>query len=192
MDHFYQNIYGWFDYQELYKNVINTLPEGSRIVEIGAFKGKSTAFLAVEAINSGKKFKIDIIDSWNGENESGAPWMDYHDEPVVNQFKPQGDIFQEFKKNLLPVCDVINPIQSLSAPAASLYKDKSLDFIFIDADHNYEGIKKDLIAWIPKMKDGATMAGHDYTTWKGVETAVNEFFGKRNVTIIESSWIVKL
>jgi hypothetical protein len=50
----------------------------------------------------------------------------------------------------------------LSAPAAKLYENNSLDFIMIGGDHNYEGVKKDLIAWRPKMKDGAIMAGDDY------------------------------
>jgi glycosyltransferase involved in cell wall biosynthesis len=55
--HFYYNIQGWFDFGNLYYYVINSLPRDSHIVEVGAWKGKSSAFLAVEAINSGKNIK---------------------------------------------------------------------------------------------------------------------------------------
>jgi hypothetical protein len=54
MEHFYQNIQGWFDYQELYTKVINQLDNNSHVVEVGAWKGCSTAYLAVEIINSSK------------------------------------------------------------------------------------------------------------------------------------------
>jgi len=192
MEHFYKNIYGWFNYEELYLDIINKLPNESHIVEIGAFKGKSTAFLVVEILKSGKKIKLDVIDSWNGENETKEPWADYISEPAKNHFKPTGDIFEEFKNNLMPVWGKFNPIQSLSAPAAKLFNDKTLDFIFIDGDHQYEGIKKDLIAWRPKMKDGSIMAGDDYNPSWGVTRAVDEFFGKQNVKVLEGQWMVQL
>jgi hypothetical protein len=57
MEHFYQNIDGWFDFQDIYSDVIRKLPNNAHIVEVGAWKGKSTAYLAVEAINSGKILK---------------------------------------------------------------------------------------------------------------------------------------
>lgn len=192
MKHFYQNIYGFFNWELLYSQIIEQIPNNSHIVEIGAYKGRSTAYLAVEIINSGKNIQLDVIDSWNGETETVAPWHDYIDEPSKHQYKPTGDIFEEFKTNLAPVWDTFQAIQSLSAPAAQAYPDKSLDFIFIDGDHNYEGIKKDLVAWRPKMKDGAIMAGDDYSPAWGVIRAVDEFFGKDKVKIIGDKWIVQL
>jgi predicted O-methyltransferase YrrM len=63
MKHFYQNIQGWFNFQNLYTYVVDRLPNNSHIVEIGAWKGASTAYLAVECINSNKNIKIDVIDT---------------------------------------------------------------------------------------------------------------------------------
>lgn len=52
------------------------------------------------------------------------------------------------------------------------YRDKSenvvdslpqLDFVFIDGDHSYEGVKIDLEKYVPKIKSGGILAGHDWT-----------------------------
>jgi len=192
MEHFYQNIQGWFDFQRLYTLVINKLPNNSHIVEIGAWKGSSTAFLAVEIINSGKNIKLDVIDTWKGSND-GA-FSAYVDDLKNNN----GDIFNLFKKNLEPVKHIINPIQMPSEEAYKLYKDNSLDFVFLDGNHNYDSVKNDIIFWSTKIKKGGFIGGHDYhhKDLPGVTKAVDEFF--INITIIGGdgistpSWLVYL
>lgn len=49
-----------------------------------------------------------------------------------------------------------------SADAAKEIPDGSLDFVFIDADHSYEGVRRDILAWRPKLKLGGLLSGHDY------------------------------
>lgn len=49
-----------------------------------------------------------------------------------------------------------------SEQAAPQIKDGSLDFVFIDGDHSYEGTKKDIELWIKKVKPGGFIGGHDY------------------------------
>ena len=187
MEHFYEKIDGFFDYDDLFTLVVNKLPNEAHIVEIGAYKGRSSAYLAVECINANKNIKLDIIDSWNGEDGTNRPpWSDYTN--------CSGDIFEQFKSNLKPVWNFINPIQSLSAPAADLYQDKSLDFVFIDANHHYDGVKEDILKWLPKIKDGGIMAGHDYNmhSWPGVVKAIHESFETDKIKVIKSSWMVQL
>jgi glycosyltransferase involved in cell wall biosynthesis len=57
-----------------------------------------------------------------------------------------------------------------------------LDFVYIDADHSYEGVKRDLISWFPKIKDGGVLSGHDYNhpNFPGVKQAIDEFFTRFN------------
>jgi hypothetical protein len=62
---------------------------------------------------------------------------------------------------------------------------ESLDFIYIDGDHSYKGVKKDLDIWFPKIKKGGIMSGHDYghSSHQGVKKAVDEFFINKNLKI---------
>jgi hypothetical protein len=52
-----------------------------------------------------------------------------------------------------------------------------VDFIFLDADHEYEGLKADIQAWTPYLRDGGIVCGHDYSEhFPGVKQAVSECF----------------
>ena len=60
---------------------------------------------------------------------------------------------------------------------AVYYEDASLDFVFLDGDHSYDGLKKDIIAWLPKVKKGGIICGHDFCLAdSGVIQAVTELF----------------
>jgi len=54
-------------------------------------------------------------------------------------------------------------IRSPSPVAADLFEDGSLDFIYIDADHRYEAVLADLNLWVPKVRRGGIISGHDYS-----------------------------
>jgi hypothetical protein len=182
MEHFYKNIQGWFNFQALYTKVVNILPDNSHIVEVGAWKGCSTAYLAVEIINSGKNIKLDVVDTWGGNSDPGR---DMYVEDVKNN---NGNIFKLFEKNMEPVKHIINPINLPSVKASTLYNNKSLDFVFIDANHVYESTKEDILSWLPKIKDGGIIGGHDYhfKDLPGVTQAVDEIFGN-NVVHVDGS-----
>ena len=102
------------------------------------------------------------------------------------------NLYEVFLKNIEPVKHQINPVKALSWDGAAFYKDNSLDFVFIDAAHDYESVKKDINAWYPKVKKEGIIGGHDYTWCDDVRRAVNEFF--KNKTIYESQgcWFVLL
>lgn len=55
-----------------------------------------------------------------------------------------------------------------------------LDFIYIDADHSFEGVWSDLCAWFTKIRDGGVIGGHDYghLNFPGIQEAVDRFFGR--------------
>lgn len=67
-------------------------------------------------------------------------------------------------------------IKGWTVNVAQELPDKYFDFVFIDADHTYEGVISDIVAWYPKVKEGGALCGHDYHNppFPGVTEAVDE------------------
>ena len=174
MEHFYEKIEGWFSFQELYTDVVQRY-DNALFVEVGAWLGRSTAFLAVEILNSKKNIKFHCVDTWAGSDEHVHQAHDY---------VKQNILYHKFLENIKPVSDIVVPVQKLSVEAAQDYDDESIDFVFLDASHDYENVKNDLIAWYPKIKKGGTFGGHDYGyAWTGVMQAVDEFTVSKTLTV---------
>jgi hypothetical protein len=186
MEHFYYGIgEDWFSYPELYSSMVKKFNENSHFVEIGVWKGRSVAYMGVEIFNSGKNIKLDCIDVFSGSTEHLDPNSQYFNEELL---KDEDWLYNEFINNTKPIGHLINPIKAVSWEAAELYEDNSLDFVFLDAAHDYESVKKDLNAWFPKIKYSGVFAGHDYPHWE-VYNAVNEFFGEDKIRTQENCWI---
>lgn len=186
MKHFYQNIgENWFTYSNLYTEMVYKFGNNSHFVEVGSWRGRSSVYMAVEIINSGYNIKFDCVDTWGGSSE-------HQNFEIVRT----NQLFNEFIKNIEPVKDIINPIRMKSAEASNLYCDNSLDFVFIDAGHSYEEIVSDILKWLPKVKIGGILGGHDYiheegqTCCFGVNMAVDELLSKEGLTIRERSWYI--
>lgn len=181
MEHFYQNVEGWFTFPNIYKAVVEKL-EGGLIVEVGTWMGQSAAFMAVEIVNSKKPFVFHCVDTWKGSEE-------HKDYDVIKN----DELYEKFLKNMESVKDVIVPVRKNSLEASKDYADNSIDFLFLDAAHDYENVKADLEAWYPKVKPGCIFAGHDYPYWEGVVRAVDEFCVERSykVFLSEQSWGIK-
>ena len=191
MEHFYHNIHGFFDFQELYTRIVKELSDGSHFVEIGAFYGKSSAYMAVELANSCKKIKFDVIDTWRGSPEHQIDGWDKQ-EMMIND-----TAFDAFQQNMLPAKGYYNPIKLSSMEASKLYQDGSLDFVFIDADHSYDAVKTDVETWLPKIKKDGYIGGHDYTElWNapspnGVKEYIDSKF-PNSFERIGNSWLHKV
>jgi predicted O-methyltransferase YrrM len=169
--HIYQDIDGWFSFPNLYSDMVKKFPSGSCFVEIGTYKGKSFSYLVVEAINSGKQFDIVGIDA--------CPWPDVEPDFYRNMKSLDGYYRTLFGGD--------------SFTKAKEFQDNSIEFCFIDANHTYEFVRKDIEAFLPKMKKGGVIAGHDYNEHHpGVIQAVNEIFKDVKYNPIEDTWIVNL
>jgi predicted O-methyltransferase YrrM len=158
--------------------VVDKFPSNSHFVEVGTWKGMSAAYMAVEIINSGKNIRFDCVDTWD--------FVPSQTEIPECKFE---NLYETFLNNIEPVKHQIKPVKALSWDGANYYTDKSLDFIFIDAAHDYESVKKDINAWFPKLKKGGVIAGHDYTWCDDVKKAVHEFFGDKIIDETEGCWV---
>jgi hypothetical protein len=152
---------GYFTYPNLYRFIVNHFPSNSHFVEVGAWKGRSAAFMAVEINNSGKNIRFDCIDPWE-ENQDG---------------QYVGNIYEKFMENTKRVSHLIRPFRTTSVNAASTYEDDSVDFVFIDGHHGYDSVVADINAWIPKIKSGGMLSGHDYAWCTDIRKAVHEVLG---------------
>ena len=163
MEHFYQNIPGWFSYDYMYKDAVERAEDGALFVEIGSYKGQSAAYMCVEIINSGKKINFECIDPM----ELMGHYL------TIPDNEKEGYSVEEFHKRLATVKDYYTLRQMTSDEAASLYKDESIDFLLIDGDHSYEAVKNDILNYLPKMKKGGVIVGDD--AWsEDVQRAVND------------------
>jgi hypothetical protein len=178
MNHFYDKLEGWFDFEAVYYRIAREIPPGAAIAEVGCYKGKSIAYLAVEILNRAL---------WDPEFSKALPRF-----YCIDTWANRGyDMYPEFTKSLWPVASLITPVQMPSCAASLLFPDGGLDFVFIDACHDYEYIYHDIKAWFPKIKKGGYIGGHDYDNAgvPGVRKSVDEFFP--NAEKIGISWLWK-
>lgn len=185
MEHYWMNIPHWFNYQSLYEEIVQNASDGDKFVEVGVWHGASAAFMGVEIINSGKQIIYDAIDSFAKSKELDWHALEGVEEAATNNLKPVTDL------------GVVKLIKGYSLDIVNNYEDNSLAFVFIDGSHDYDDVKADITAWLPKVKQGGTLAGHDYGKVDdnacGVAQAVNELLGENNISVHEStSWIYKV
>ena len=143
-----------------------------RMLEIGSYKGESTLLFASLGIFN----EIHCVDPFSGYEEANDIFQDNWDN-VKHEFKTNTRYF-----------DNIMLHQNFSYNIADKFQDKYFDFIYIDADHSYDGVKRDIELYLPKCK--GIIGGHDYhEEWPGVISAINETVGKPDELFFDSSWV---
>jgi len=187
--HFYESVPGWFWWEDLYSEAVKAAPDKkqSHFVEVGAWLGKSTIYMAVEIANSGKLIKFDCVDTWLGSTGADVGVFNVYFQAHAND---QDAAYKEFLGFIEPVKDYITPIRMDSISASKLYADESLDFVFIDADHEYENALADIKAWYPKVKIGGMIGGDDFgNATAGISRAVTELIQNFHLNNIGFCWI---
>jgi len=114
------------------------------------------------------------------------PWRTYSGNHRGGDEDQQGSNYEIAKKRLSSFDATL--IRKTSMEAIHKFKDASLDFVFIDGNHDYDYVMEDLIGWSRKVRKGGIVAGHDYYPFKnsGVIEAVNDYvkFHKIRANII--------
>ena len=194
------DVHGWMDSEFVNvftKNVDNLDREQPlTIIEVGTWKGLSCTTMAKIVKELGfKSVKIFCVDTWLGSPEFFTWGLN---DPVrgislkcVNGYPT---IYETFIKNVksLGHDDIVYPLPLSSQQAADVleYYGIKADIIYIDASHEYEGVKSDLLSYVPLLKHGGSLIGDDYQDfWPGVVLAVNELIN--NPVIQGSVWYKK-
>lgn len=175
----------WFNYADFYTYIAKK--RFTTFAEIGVWKGHSISFLAneIRKLNYGN-VEIYAIDLFEDTCDSVLT----RDKEIKKEIEIISSIYNTVLQRS-NTRDLIKDIKSISWEAPSLFKDEYFDFVFIDADHTYESAKKDILSWLPKVKKGGIISGHDYShNHKGVIKAVDEIFGKDKKIHSSSVWEV--
>lgn len=152
--------------------VFDRMPFGQIVgAEIGVFTGRvSKALLGYPALS------LYMVDSWEGDGaayESGNDWHAGLTQEQQDHFARVAASNTEFAKDRRTI------VRKRSLDAAKDIADKSLDFVFLDADHSEAGLMADIDAWFPKVHQGGILCGHDYGNplFPDVRTVVGRVFG---------------
>jgi hypothetical protein len=164
-EHFFHTVPGFFDFREVYDDVLDRIANTGTWVEVGSWQGKSIAYAVVESMARSLDIKFHCVDIWK-----------LSDKHKNDQLRTDHDLYRAFLHNTAPIQSHINVIREFSWEAADRFQDASVDFVMIDADHSFEAVAKDLAAWYPKIKKGGIMAGDDLSKrFPGVQQAVQNF-----------------
>lgn len=149
-----------------YDTICDFLPDGARAAEIGCFKGGSACVL------------------WNGmRRRRKRVTLACHD--LFEPFDADGathDIEKIFGENTASWKASVIKVKGDSKTTFEVHPDGSLDYVFIDGDHSYEGALADILNFLPKLKKDGWMFIQD--SIDGVKEAVRDAIGDSRLKII--------
>ena len=144
----------------------------TKIVEVGVFRGGYAQHINLVLPNA----ELHLVDLW--EKVGNIPWMFKTEEEAR-------DMYNRVQAKFTGIPGVHMHKMS-SQEASRLFLSDSLDWVYIDANHTYEAVSEDIDLWLPKVRPGGVISGHDYSPNPrnsnvhayGVNRAVNEAFGE--------------
>ena len=101
--------------------------------------------------------KLYCVDTWQNDAMSEGQW----------------DTYSTFLTNTEPYKEIITPLRGRSADVSSQFTGM-LDMLFIDGDHNYDGVRDDALHWLPKLCPGGWLLMHDWGWAEGVQRVIRE------------------
>ena len=147
----------------------NSVDRALRIIEVGSWVGESAVAMA-SAIHPDNGGCVYCVDHWEGSDllidtcsALGGP-DEVHKHFVANC----GDFYGT----------LIRDIPGRSVEIAAGLDMQEADIIFLDADHTYEGLRSDILAWMPHLRDDGILCGHDCCDeYPAVKKCLTEMFG---------------
>lgn len=124
-------------------------------LKVGAELGVQAGLYSFELLSHWPSCtKLYLVDVWRKQKN-------YQDGANVGQQK-QNLLYQQTVQRVSQYKHKVELLRMLTSEAAKVIPDGSLDFVYIDARHDYCGVMSDLIDYYPKVKPGGVLAGHDF------------------------------
>ena len=144
------------------------------VVEIGSCEGSSAELFALTC------GKVYAIDPWEGVAHSNGP--------IELAMSRQSEKTCRVRLNKYNNVEII---KGLAEEEVNSFKDRSVDAVYIDGAHDPASVAKDINMWLPKIKDGGVLCGHDWRTAE-VRNVVLKMFGGVNKIYKDGSWAIIL
>ena len=164
-------------------------PGAGAIVEIGSFMGLSTCWLA-RGSKAANREPVTAIDHFEGSPEHQA------NQAMENSILiSEGTTFNRFQANIesMGVAEHVFPIRANSADAVATWTEP-IRLLFVDGDHSYDGVSRDVSLWSPFVIRGGIVALHDVGSSPDVSryyeellasgSAYVEFFRVQNLGVL--------
>lgn len=159
------------------------------LVEIGSFGGESTSVFSRHA---GVVYAIDPWDaSYADKVLLGCSEGPVRDFIMSAGLAPMSEIEAMFDRRLAGATNV-HKIKAFDQDAVNSFEDGSIDVLYIDSIHTFEAVKDTVARWIPKIRRGGVVSGHDFCQihWGGVVEAVCKLFTFPDEVFPDTSWVV--
>jgi len=167
---------GWFDYQNFYDKVVQEMPNGGTFVEIGTYHGRSAIYLALKMLESSKRFRIITLENnWLNINSDNPEVVPTSKDKIISNFIK---------------CGVERFVDLIMNDSLKINHLTDVDWVFLDCTIDYEPQVKHIKHWLPKIKKGGIISGHDYELFEGVNRAVNHVF--HEVSNMGACWYVRV
>lgn len=151
--------------------------------ELGVKEGRFTSNLMMNVPG----LSMIAVDLWEAQ-----PGNDAKECGETYENWPNQRYYEDFSQAMKIYGDRVSIHRMFTHEAAKLVDDESLDFVFIDADHSYEGVSRDIADWTPKVRKGGAVIGHDWP-WPTVQRAVKDHFDESRVVLgANKCWMVTL
>lgn len=150
------------------------------IAEVGVENG-TNALAMLKNLNVKRLYLID-------------PYEKYQDVSVSFSKERMDKVYFAMFKRLESFFDKVVLIMKSSIFASALFPDEFFDYVYIDANHRYEEVSKDIKSWFPKIKIGGILGGHDHAVSQcEVKKAVDEFIKQQKINLSEgrNDWWIK-
>jgi hypothetical protein len=131
-------------------------------VEVGTYNG----WFASDILHEWRGLKLYLVDAWR--------YLEFWNDPMNAGKEEQKTRLSNTFEKIYNFGRRAALIRELSEDAVSLFSDRSLDFVYIDANHSYDAVEKDILLWEPKIRKGGVLSGHDYLNGPTHNGAVNE------------------
>jgi SAM-dependent methyltransferase len=173
--------------------LLEILPKGAVCAEVGTYRGDFAAVI----LRASRPRQLYLVDAWEHRSEQeyeGASYGGYASAGQDGMDAMYESVVERFRMAIDDGTICVKRARSLEAAAS--FAEQSLDWVYIDADHSYEAVKRDLEAYYRAVKPGGYLAGDDYgqeDRWfgQGVTRAVDEFAdGRGELTVIGTQFLL--